>query len=194
MTNKFAVGVHLTQILLQLAFLSASPFPSRGSLCEISTVGLALAAHIVGPASSVAGNAQPYALLHPIYLGTLDKFFRAENGNPEESYWPVDRLVRKASGLTNLGLGKIKWAAALMFNTYEMKNVPTKPRMSRSRFLIRQRIMLAYILGMFNLLLHLLESIVDTSSWLWHVSRFEELQYHALALEMGFRKDACVCL
>lgn len=168
MLNQTAAAVHIALLAVQLLFLISPPFRGRRALCITTITGLAIATHFVGPPSDIAGDAQPFALLWPIYLGTLDKFLCARGDGPEDSYWRADRPAREARAMKPFSATKIRWAAALMFNTrgvrwnYEVKKLPPKPGMSRQRFLFWQTVDFVKLLLMSDLLLQLSERLFWT--------------------------------
>ncbi|KAI1778795.1 membrane bound O-acyl transferase family-domain-containing protein [Hypoxylon cercidicola] len=168
MLNRTAAAIHIALLAAQLFFLVSPPFPGRRTLCVATIISLAIATHLVGPPSDIPGDAQAFALLWPIYLGTLDKFLCAKGDGPENSYWRVDRPAREARAMMLFGPTKMKWAAALMFNTrgvrwnYEVKKLPPKPRMSRRQFLFWQTGDFVKLFLMSDLLLQLSERLFWT--------------------------------
>lgn len=168
MSNRLAVSIHISSLAAQLLFLASPPFQGRRALCVTTIIGLAIAAHFAGPASDVPGDAQPFALLWPIYFGTLDKFLCANGDGPEDSYWRVDRPTREVRAMTSFGPTKLKWAAAMMFNTrgvrwnYEVAKLPAKPKTSKSSFLFWQTVEFFKMLLMTDLLLQLSERLFWT--------------------------------
>ncbi|KAH8888278.1 toxin biosynthesis protein [Thozetella sp. PMI_491] len=159
-----AVAIHFTSLAVQLLFLSAPSFPARRTVAVFLITLLAVAPHFVEPASDVPGDAQPFALLWPIYLGSLDKFLGSTAGRPEDSYWRVDRPAREANAMKPLSFAKLKWAAAMMFNTrgvrwnYEVAKLP-RGRAGRTKwsFLLVQVVEFTKMLLMTDLLLQLSE-------------------------------------
>ncbi|POS75434.1 hypothetical protein DHEL01_v206176 [Diaporthe helianthi] len=161
MWNKVAITLHVFSLISQLLLLSAPTFAFRRALVVLCITIPFVAVHFVGPASDVPGDAQPFTLLWPIYLGTLDKVLCANGDGPEDSYWRKDRLAREARAFKAFGISKLKWAAAMMFNTrgvrwsFEVKNLPASRPMSKSSFLLRQAIQFAKMLLMSDLFLQL---------------------------------------
>jgi hypothetical protein len=168
MPHETVVAVHLSAILAQLLFLSSPPFYGRKTLAITTLITLAIASHYAGPASDVAADAQPFALLWPVYLGTLDKFLCAEGRGPEDTYWRIDRDIREAGKMMSFGLSKLKWAAAMMFNmrgvrwNYEISKLPPKPKLSKWSFLAWQMVDFAQMFFMSDLLLVLSERLFWT--------------------------------
>lgn len=176
-TNTFALSLHLCSLIAQLLFLSAPPFPFRRPLAVSTILSLAIASHLAGPVSQIPGDAQPFALLWPIYLGTLVKFLSAKDGSPENSFWRVDRPAREATAMIPFSFPKLKWSAALMFNTrgvrwnFEVAKLPRaeRPTVSRRAFLIQQVLVLLKMLFITDVLLQLSERLFWTppmgSAW-----------------------------
>ncbi|KAF2179246.1 hypothetical protein K469DRAFT_754016 [Zopfia rhizophila CBS 207.26] len=163
-----AAVLHISLLVLQVFFYISPPFPGRRFLCVTTITLLAIAPHFVGPVSDKPGDAQPYGLLWPIYLSTLDKFLFTNANGPEESYWRADRPAREAMAMRSFGPRKIKWAAAMMFNTrgvrwnWEVKNLPPKPRASKRYFLLSQTFVFFKMLFMSDVLLQLSERLFWT--------------------------------
>ncbi|OTB04086.1 hypothetical protein M426DRAFT_321179 [Hypoxylon sp. CI-4A] len=168
MFNQATTSVHLALLAAQLIFFISPPFQGRRILCVTTILGLAITTHVVGPPSDIPSDAQPFALIWTIYLGTLDKFLWARDDGPEDSYWRVDRPTREARAMMPFSFAKIKWAAALMFNTrgirwnYEITNIQPKPRMSRQQFLLWQTVDFIKLVLMSDLLLQLSERLFWT--------------------------------
>lgn len=165
MSSNLAISIHFSSLAAQLALLAAGPFSYRKAIGATTIVALAIIPHFLDPVSQIPGDAQPFSLLWPIYLGTLDKLLCASDGKVEETYWRVDRKIREATAFKRFSLRKLKWCAALMFNTrgirwnYEVKKLPPKPHVPKFEFLARQIVDFAKLLLMTDLLLQLSERL-----------------------------------
>lgn len=185
-----AVTIHVSQLVFQLVALASPPFPGRRFLVVTVLVVLAIAPHFTDFATDVPGDAQPFALLWPIYLGSLNEFLCATGDGPEDSYWHIDQPAREARAMMPWGLRKFKWAAALILNTrgirwnWEVSKVTPKPTATRGRFLAGQVLQFFKMLLMSDLLFQLSERLlwtprpedsknltVDHPDWRWSFIR-----------------------
>lgn len=185
-----AVTIHVSLLAFQLLALASPPFPGRRFFVVSVLIALAVASHFAKFDTDVPSDAQPFALLWPIYLGTLNEFLCASGDGPEDSYWRIDRPAREARSMIPWGFRKLKWAAALMFNTrgvrwnYEVDKVPPKPKVTRGRFLFGQVLQFCKILLVSDLLFQLTERFfwtprpesskyltVDHPDWSWSFIR-----------------------
>ncbi|KAF2122855.1 toxin biosynthesis protein [Lophiotrema nucula] len=161
MANQLALTIHLTLLFIQAFFLAAPCFPGKAHLLVLCILILTTATHLVGPVSTYAAETQPYTLLWPIWLATVEKCVTASSTPIEDHYWRVDRPSREASDMTSFGPRKLKWACASLCNwrlirwNRQTKNVPTSTNLRRSNFLIAQLFKFPKLLLMSDLILQL---------------------------------------
>lgn len=135
MSATVAVGLHIGLLAAQFLLLAGPPFAGRNGVVVLVVLGMAAAVHVAGPTSPHAADAQPYTLLWPVYLSTIEKAVSAARSSStiEASYWRRDRGPSEAARLSAFGWAKSRWAAALLVNprlvrwNLEAKNVPSPP-------------------------------------------------------------------
>jgi hypothetical protein len=163
MASTPAVAVHLGLLAVQLVVLAGPPFAGRNALAVAAVVALAAAAHVTGPASPNAAEAQPYTLLWPVYLATVEKAVTAARSSSsiERCYWRYDRGAYEAARMRPFGLAKCRWAAALLVNprlvrwNLEAKNVPPPITTPKAKFLGAQLVALVKMVLITDFLLQM---------------------------------------
>ncbi|KAF2733410.1 hypothetical protein EJ04DRAFT_553344 [Polyplosphaeria fusca] len=152
MINQIAVTTHLALIAVQLLFIAAPPFSFRNSFLAGAIVVLVISTHIVGPSSDQVSEAQPYTVLWPIWLATLEKCITARNSNIEDSYWRIDRPEREGNDMLPFAPMKFLWVGAMMANRrlirwnmqvpnvrpVRTKGTPAANQLPKWRFLVTQ--------------------------------------------------------
>jgi len=121
---------HIAIYVVQVIFLVAPPFPARRSLFLLTLTSLAIYAQLHPHISNDPGTVQPFAISWSYYLATVEKVLFSIDGQPEKSFWRIDRPAREATAFVGFGLSKLRWALMLIFNqrgirwNYEVKNIP----------------------------------------------------------------------
>jgi hypothetical protein len=144
MTNNLALAVHLSLLATQLLFHSASPFPTNNQIHITCTITLVVATHLVGPVSEKPADTQPYTILWPFWLGTIENCITAGHDLVEEHYWRTDRSPTEATCMTAFAPKKLGWATRLLLNSrlvgwnHQARNVPPPRAGGRREFVLSQ--------------------------------------------------------
>jgi hypothetical protein len=159
--NTTAATVNVSLLLVQVIFLAAPQFKTKSYLLIICILILAISCHLVGPVSQDPGEAQPFTLLWPLWLSSIEKCITAGTDSVERHYWRIDSPAREAQAMRSFGPQKIKWALASIFNSrlvrwnHQVKNVPIQEIHQKRKFLLAQSISFLRQLVMTDLLLQL---------------------------------------
>ena len=184
-------GSLLPHILLLFALpvsLTIPNFPLRRPLAISILVSLIVTAHRSSPFTAIIGKAQPWSLLWPNHLAVLTAHLVVPS--PESVFWRLDRGPDDVKSARDLGLYKLKWAAAFIINlrgvrwSHEVKNVPRQSRrLSRRKFMVVTVCDTIFMLVMTDMLLQLSirvfwspeQAIVDSkhltirdANWRWN--------------------------
>lgn len=138
---------HVALYLVQWIALASPPFRQRRAF--FTTVIVALAAYALTHPhfTNDVGLAQPFNIGWSFALATLVKLNLTDP--IEENYWRIDRPAREATSYAAFGYQKLRWTSALILNTrgirwnHQVKNIPHKPKQSKTSFLASQALQVA---------------------------------------------------
>jgi hypothetical protein len=160
-TNNRALVAHVLLLFAQLLFHAAPPFPAKNKAHITFIIALVVLTHLVGPVSDNSAEMQPYALLWPIWLGTIEKCITAGSQSTEKHYWRTNRSTQEAISMTPFAPLKLGWALGLLFNwrligwNHQARNVPLPRSGGKRRFFLSQTIKFVKLLFVTDLVLQL---------------------------------------
>jgi len=161
---------HILLVILQLLALSSPKFPGRRMISTLSITGLAILSQLNSPFTQELSAAQPWSLMWPHYLSTLEKILFSGPKGPESTFWHINQPIGEASDFPAFSFAKVKWAAAIIVNlrgigwNYQVKNIPKQSRFSKRSFLMWQCVDFVRLLLITDVLLQLSTHMFLTSA------------------------------